>query len=113
MLGETVKVNDARKRTIQHWHDSYSFTCLPIPKTVQPPSLPHKTRDFTTYKSVIIHFIINEYSTDAIDPVTNNKVILASERFENTKTPGLDGIPNRYLKIAIKHCARPFTEMYK
>ena len=53
----------------------------------------------------------NEYSTDAIDPVADIEVIIASERFGNAKAPGLDGIPNRALKMAIKYCAQPFTEV--
>ena len=52
-------------------------------------------------------------STDAIAPVTDNEVILAAERFGNAKAPGLDGIPNRALKMAIKHCVRTFAEVYK
>ena len=55
----------------------------------------------------------NEYSTDAINPVTENEVIQASERFSNAKAPGLDGIPNRALKMTIKLCVRPFTQVYK
>ena len=53
--------------------------------------------------------MLNEYSTDALDPVTDNEVILAPERFGNA----LDGIQNRALKMAIKHCVRPFPKMYK
>ena len=44
---------------------------------------------------------------DAIDPVTDNEVILASQYFGNAKAPGLDRIPNRALKMAIKHCVLP------
>ena len=45
--------------------------------------------------------------------MTDNKMIIASEAFENAKAPGLDGIPNRALKMVIKHCVRPFTKVYK
>ena len=39
----------------------------------------------------------NEYSMGAIDLVTDNEVVLASERFGNAKAPG---------------SIRPFTEVY-
>ena len=55
----------------------------------------------------------NANSTDAIDIVTDNEVILASELFGNAKAPSLDGILNRALKMAIKNCVRPFVEVYK
>lgn len=44
--------------------------------------------------------------------LTHKEVILAAERFENNKTPGLDGIPNRVLKIALRHNTAPFTDLY-
>ena len=55
----------------------------------------------------------NEYSTHAVDPGMDNEVILASERFGNTKASGLNGILNRALKMATEYYVRPFTEIYK
>lgn len=44
--------------------------------------------------------------------VTDEEVVQAAERFGNDKAPGLDGIPNKALKVAIKHNTGPFTELF-
>ncbi|XP_050338322.1 uncharacterized protein LOC126764713 [Bactrocera neohumeralis] len=44
--------------------------------------------------------------------ITEQEVVQAAERFENSKTPGLDGIPNRALKIAISYHPQPFSDLY-
>lgn len=44
--------------------------------------------------------------------VTDVEVIQIAERFGNAQTPGLDGIPNKDLKTAIKYDARPFFEFF-
>ena len=49
---------------------------------------------------------------EAIDAMMDNEILLAFERFGNVKASGLDDIPNRVLKIAIKHNIRPFTKVY-
>ncbi len=40
------------------------------------------------------------------------EVLQAVERFGNSKAPGLDGIPNRALKLAVKLNTNPFTALY-
>uniref|UniRef100_A0A034WR48 Putative 115 kDa protein in type-1 retrotransposable element R1DM n=1 Tax=Bactrocera dorsalis TaxID=27457 RepID=A0A034WR48_BACDO len=45
-------------------------------------------------------------------PITDKEVLEAAERFANNKASGLDGIPNKALKIAIKHKTDPFTRLF-
>ncbi|XP_049309313.1 uncharacterized protein LOC125777786 [Bactrocera dorsalis] len=44
--------------------------------------------------------------------VTDVELIEKAERFGNAKAPGVDGIPNKALEIAIKHNAKPFAELF-
>lgn len=52
--------------------------------------------------------------TETVDiPVLADKEIIeATERFANTKASGLDVIPNKAVKIAIKYNTGPFTLLY-
>ena len=50
-------------------------------------------------------------ATDAPE-VNDMEVLQAVERFGNSKAPGLDGIPNRALKLAVKLNTNPFTALY-
>nr|AMS38371.1 hypothetical protein [Bactrocera tryoni] len=46
-------------------------------------------------------------------PIVDEKEVMeVAERFGNAKAPGLDGIPNKALKIAINHSKRAFAELY-
>ena len=47
-----------------------------------------------------------------IPPVTPDEVLSAVERIDNNKTPGLDGIPNRVLKVAMKNHTDLFCCLY-
>ncbi|XP_049309471.1 uncharacterized protein LOC125777805 [Bactrocera dorsalis] len=56
----------------------------------------------------------NYYREEAADvpEITEQEVVQAAERFKNSKAPGLDGIPNRALKIAISYHPQPFSDLY-
>uniref|UniRef100_A0A034VIB1 Putative 115 kDa protein in type-1 retrotransposable element R1DM n=1 Tax=Bactrocera dorsalis TaxID=27457 RepID=A0A034VIB1_BACDO len=49
--------------------------------------------------------------TDAA-PVNVLEVLQAAERFGNSKAPGLDGIPNKVLKLTVKYKPKPFVELF-
>ncbi len=57
-------------------------------------------------------FLPEESDRIAIPVVTDMEVINAATRFGNAKAPGLDGIPNRALKIALKQNLKCFTQLY-
>lgn len=56
---------------------------------------------------------LGEVEPVTIPNVTETEVINAAARFGNAKAPGLDGIPNRALKIAIKQTPKSFIKVFE
>ncbi|XP_039969001.1 uncharacterized protein LOC120780822 [Bactrocera tryoni] len=76
-------------------------TCATLLEKVVKTLLPSQEQ----HTSRIIPSVVEVLSID------EEEVIEVAERFGNTKAPGLDGIPNKALKIAVKH-SKAFSQDY-
>ncbi|XP_015122576.1 uncharacterized protein LOC107045002 [Diachasma alloeum] len=59
-----------------------------------------------------LDFFTEKCDVDAIPPVTLEQLLEACGRFGNAKAPGMDGIPNIVLKVAINVAPGAFLNVY-
>lgn len=98
------------------WGDAYKIVMTKVRGNKgQAPTCPTLLKSIvqTLFPTQSVQMRYNkEIVATAVPMVTDKEVIEAADRFANYKASGLDGIPNKALKIATKYNTDPLTKLF-